>query len=55
MVIFEIKDGSTVVVGEVDHHARSYSFSHFVPKPDSALLLHMKMKKVDSGMRGLDI
>jgi hypothetical protein len=33
------KDGSTVVVGEVDHHARLYSFSHFVSKLDSTLLL----------------
>ena len=39
MVISEIKDGSTVAIGEVDHHARLYSFSHFVPKIDSSLLL----------------
>jgi hypothetical protein len=39
VLISEIKDGSTIVVGEVDHHARLYFFSHFVPKTDFALLL----------------
>jgi hypothetical protein len=39
MVISEIKDGSTIVVGEVDYHAMLYSFSHFVSKPNSTLLL----------------
>ena len=39
MVISKIKDGSTIDVGEVDHHSRLYSFSHFVARPDSSLLL----------------
>jgi hypothetical protein len=33
-------DGSTIiVVGEVDHHSKLYTFSHFVPKYDYVMLL----------------
>jgi hypothetical protein len=39
VVISEMLDGSKVVVGEVDHHSRLYTFSHFVPKSDFVMLL----------------
>jgi len=27
-----MENGSRVTIGEVDHHSRLYTFSHFVPK-----------------------
>jgi hypothetical protein len=39
VIISEMADGSRVAVGEVDHHSRLYTFSHFIPKYDYISLL----------------
>jgi hypothetical protein len=39
MIISEMVDGSRVLVGEVDHHSRLYTFSHFVPKYNYVTLI----------------
>jgi len=37
--ISKMEDNSQVVVGEVNHHSRLYTFSKFVAKSDSTVLL----------------
>jgi hypothetical protein len=39
MTIFDMEDNSKIVVGEVDHKSRLYTFSKFIAKSDSTLLL----------------
>ena len=39
MTIFDMEDNSMVVVDEIDHQTRLYTFSKFVAKFDSTLLL----------------
>ena len=39
VMVQNLKDDSLVVVGKVNHDTRLYSFSHFVPKSPSHVLL----------------
>jgi hypothetical protein len=39
MAIFDMEDNSKIVVGEIDHKSRLYTFSEFVAKLDSTSLL----------------
>jgi hypothetical protein len=39
MTISEMEDNSQIVVGEVNHQSRLYTFSKFVSKSDSTFLL----------------
>ena len=39
VLMHNLKDDSLVAVGKVNHDARLYSFSHFVPKSPSNVLL----------------
>jgi hypothetical protein len=32
VIISEMEDGSNITIGEVDHHSKLYTFSHFVTK-----------------------
>ena len=38
-IIFDLSDGSKIVVGEVNHHFKLYTFSHFTDKYDYVSLL----------------
>ena len=45
VVVKEIKDDALVAVGQANHNTRLYSFSHFVPKsPSTILLTHSNSK-----------
>jgi hypothetical protein len=39
VLISDISDGSQAVVGVADHQSGLYSFSHFIPKNYSSILL----------------
>jgi len=39
MIISEMADGSRVSVGDVHHHSKLYTFSHFVPKYDYVTII----------------
>jgi hypothetical protein len=39
VIISDLSDGSKIVVGEVNHHSRLYTFSHFTHKYDYISLL----------------
>jgi hypothetical protein len=39
VTIYDIHDNSTIVVGEVNDHSHLYTFSKFIAKSDSSLLL----------------
>jgi hypothetical protein len=55
MTIYDMHDNSKIVVGEVNHQSRLYTFSKFIAKYEPALLLTHAMMIVDSGMRYLVI
>jgi hypothetical protein len=39
VIIYDFLDGSKIIVGEVNHHSRLYTFSHFTHKSDYVYLL----------------
>ena len=44
--VHSLKENSLVVVEKVNKHKRLYSFSHFVPKSPSTVLLHTSSREL---------
>jgi hypothetical protein len=55
VIIYDLLNGSKIFIGEVNHHSRLYTFSHFTHKSNYASLLNMLMRIPSCGMRGLGI